>query len=397
MNQEYPLVVSFFEIDNHTELPIQSFPFKHQIDKNFFRFFFPIAPSYLHSSFLCIDSQQQMFCYVKQTDECTFVLTSQYLHWSLFINILLHLIQLPSPQRVLFLSSLHHLIPLPTLNQLNYPLFSFHSQLPQPINQPSSGCLSSLLCLPITQLMMLFSSILNERRIIIQSNSAQKISEFIVSLLEIFSPLKWQHLLVPFLPIKYTELTETPTPFIIGVDPSIMEIIDLFDIIVFVDIDKGIIKSTDSTIIKSDYELIPSKWINSITNSLKPIYSHSETIDDKNPIIKKAFNELMNCFIKDIEMRIRSMIETNTEYNVKEFYKDYFFLGEERKFIEMFSKTAAFDQFVLETEQKYKSEGIKLKRKPSLLSWFNKEELIDVDNATLITPTKENQQLFNLL
>ncbi|EMS15502.1 hypothetical protein KM1_185570 [Entamoeba histolytica HM-3:IMSS] len=91
------------------------------------------------------------------------------------------------------------------------------------------------------------------------------------------------------------------------------------------------------------------------------------------------------------------MIETNTEYNVKEFYKDYFFLGEERKFIEMFSKTAAFDQFVLETEQKYKSEGIKLKRKPSLLSWFNKEELIDVDNATLITPTKENQQLFNLL
>ncbi|EMS15503.1 DENN (AEX-3) domain containing protein, partial [Entamoeba histolytica HM-3:IMSS] len=301
MNQEYPLVVSFFEIDNHTELPIQSFPFKHQIDKNFFRFFFPIAPSYLHSSFLCIDSQQQMFCYVKQTDDCTFVLTSQYLHWSLFINILLHLIQLPSPQRVLFLSSLHHLIPLPTLNQLNYPLFSFHSHLPQPINQPSSGCLSSLLCLPITQLMMLFSSILNERRIIIQSNSAQKISEFIVSLLEIFSPLKWQHLLVPFLPIKYTELTETPTPFIIGVDPSIMEIIDLFDIIVFVDIDKGIIKSTDSTIIKSDYELIPSKWINSINNTLKPIYSNSETVDDKNIIIKKAFNELMNCFIKELK------------------------------------------------------------------------------------------------
>ena len=45
---------------------------------------------------------------------------------------------------------------------------------------------------------------------------------------------------------KYLHLIQSPTPYIIGLDPSLMQILDLTDIVVFVDIDNGKIKSTDS-------------------------------------------------------------------------------------------------------------------------------------------------------
>ncbi|ELP89786.1 hypothetical protein EIN_425080 [Entamoeba invadens IP1] len=282
-------------------------------------------------------------------------------------------------------------------------MFNYSTSLPQPLGYPTSGDIQQLLSLPLNSLLPLFAAVFNERKIIVQSSSPEKTSLFIACLLEAFAPYEWQHLLIPFLPVKLTELTQTPTPFIIGVDPSVMQLIDMYDVFVFVDIDNGTVKSNDATIINSDLQIFPKKWITSLSTVLTPLYSTVPSISSqiKSQILKSAFLDFMTYFTQDIEDRVKLIVQDGGDFNLKEFTKDFFIFGEGRKFIEVFSRTATFDQFVQKIERKLRTRGIaKVKRKPSLMTWLNiskETNLVDISTATVVTPQQANPPVFTFL
>ena len=133
-------------------------------------------------------------------------------------------------------------------------------------------------------------------------------------------------------------------------------------------------------------------WITTIANNICKNYLKKQNYYDKNVILSnemienmchdpKVFDRLiyeeslkdlteLETFVFEKKIKYGLSIkkistESNIEYNINEFKKDFLPFGEARKFIEIFSKTATFDQFIVQTEERLKKMGIKQKKKSS--------------------------------
>lgn len=93
----------------------------------------------------------------------------------------------------------------------------------------SSSHLSPLFrYLSIDNVMLLFSAVLCEKRVLICGSSLEAISECVHAASTMIFPLQWQHIFIPLLPFSLLRYTCAPMPFIIGLrSDHISSVLDL--------------------------------------------------------------------------------------------------------------------------------------------------------------------------
>ncbi|KAL7713856.1 UDENN domain-containing protein [Entamoeba marina] len=373
-----PLLTAFFIYDNDTKTVITSVPHTTTSDPQIIPLLFPTDPP-MDSQFLVVLANSS-YCYVCQTLQTTHVLIAPYHHWSFYRYILHHTYDQPQAQRVLFLSSLHRLHPTQSLTHITYPQYNFTAIVPHPLSQPTSGHTSVLLRLPTSALLQLQATILSERRHLFISRNPELLTTFITALLELLSPLLWQHTIIPHLPPTYQELLDAPTPFIIGSLPDYVPT-SFNSHIVLVDLDNLTLRSNDLATLRNDLTNVPKKWKSDLSFILDSSRSIVD-VEERNDKVKTGFQNFNTHFVNDIEVAVNKVVKDGKVLDLKKFREDYFVFGDERKFYEMLSRTAAFDQYVLKVEKRILKEGVKVIKRKSLFS--SSSNLIDLDNFTVV-------------
>jgi hypothetical protein len=74
-------------------------------------------------------------------------------------------------------------------------------------------------------MMVIFASMLYERRIIFTSKKLYRLSACVQSANSIIYPMNWQHIFIPVLPMALMDYLLAPMPYLIGVPAVIYQVI----------------------------------------------------------------------------------------------------------------------------------------------------------------------------
>ncbi|XP_068203449.1 DENN domain-containing protein 1B-like isoform X6 [Palaemon carinicauda] len=115
-------------------------------------------------------------------------------------------------------------------------------------------------------MMIIFASMLHERRIIMVSKRLSRLSACVQAANSIIYPMQWQHIFIPVLPEHLTDYLLAPMPYLIGVNSSLLSKVQMEDI------GEAVILDADNNLVKtpfSDLETLPDEVIISLRRSLK--------------------------------------------------------------------------------------------------------------------------------
>lgn len=73
-------------------------------------------------------------------------------------------------------------------------------------------------------MMIIFASMLCERRIIFTSNKLTRLSACVQTANDIIYPMIWQHIFIPVLPMSLIDYLSAPIPFLIGVPAEVFKV-----------------------------------------------------------------------------------------------------------------------------------------------------------------------------
>lgn len=73
-------------------------------------------------------------------------------------------------------------------------------------------------------MMVIFASMLYERRIIFTSKKLKRLSACVQSANDIIYPMIWQHIFIPVLPMSLMDYLLAPMPFLIGVPEDVFKV-----------------------------------------------------------------------------------------------------------------------------------------------------------------------------
>ncbi|CAH1154284.1 unnamed protein product [Phaedon cochleariae] len=138
--------------------------------------------------------------------------------------------------------------------------------------------------LPADVLLMIFSSMLLERKVILISSIISKLSSCVDSLQSILYPFTWHHTFIPILPEALWDIVESPTPVICGVLSK--EVIDYHQIEngIVVDLDSGKVCMEEGDEMKIFSGSMQKVWRRSIALANKAAasmdYVHSVYLSD---------------------------------------------------------------------------------------------------------------------
>ncbi|XP_078324597.1 uncharacterized protein LOC111125891 isoform X6 [Crassostrea virginica] len=116
------------------------------------------------------------------------------------------------------------------------------------------------------KMMMIFASMLNERRIVITSKRLNRLTACVHASASLLYPMHWQHLFIPVLPAFLIDYLSAPMPYLIGAHKSLLEKVresELGDAVV-VDVDENKIKTSFN-----DLEELPSEIQSYLKKHLK--------------------------------------------------------------------------------------------------------------------------------
>lgn len=77
-------------------------------------------------------------------------------------------------------------------------------------------------------MMLIFASMLCERRIIFTSKKLTRLSACVQSANDIIYPMIWQHIFIPVLPMALVDYLSAPMPFLIGVPDEVLKVRNIF-------------------------------------------------------------------------------------------------------------------------------------------------------------------------
>ncbi|KAK7084371.1 DENN (AEX-3) domain, partial [Halocaridina rubra] len=115
-------------------------------------------------------------------------------------------------------------------------------------------------------MMIIFASMLYERRIIMVSKRLSRLSACVQAANSVIYPMQWQHIFIPVLPQHLIEYLLAPMPFLIGVNTSLLSKVQMEDIgeTVILDADNNSVKTPFN-----DLETLPDEVVINLKRSLK--------------------------------------------------------------------------------------------------------------------------------
>lgn len=115
-------------------------------------------------------------------------------------------------------------------------------------------------------MMVIFASMLNERRILITSSKLSRLSACVQAANSLIFPMHWQHIFIPVLPKHLIDYLSAPMPFLIGVPSPIFATVRRSELgeVVILHADRNKVETPFD-----DLQTMPSAIINTLRHSLK--------------------------------------------------------------------------------------------------------------------------------
>ncbi|KAJ3435739.1 denn domain-containing [Anaeramoeba flamelloides] len=234
------------------------------------------------------------------------------------------------------------------------------------------------------KILLLFASILFEKRIIFSSTNLQILTNSLQTATALLHPFEWQFVKIPILPLQLLDTTTAPFPYIVGIHSSLLNELstDYIGEVIFCDLDENRVEGTQE--FKS---LIPTETKQIIKVIKQQLSKWKKKGDFDETLISNAFLDFFITIIGNVE----NFIQINQETNEIIFHSQQFMQNKSKKiqkFFKEFSQTQMWEQFLKKKTQKVKLELFQQKTKRvSEMSRFEKRSF-----TSKIRPMKGNKQ-----
>ncbi|KAJ5068077.1 denn domain-containing [Anaeramoeba ignava] len=117
-------------------------------------------------------------------------------------------------------------------------------------------------------IVLIFASLLLEKKIIFTSSSLERLSKCIQACIGLLDPFTWQHIYIPILPESHISTVSAPVPFCVGIPKQIIHLLenDSIDEVVRVDLDNNEME-LEASIVDS----LPRNHFTTLFNKMKQI------------------------------------------------------------------------------------------------------------------------------
>ncbi|XP_071097530.1 DENN domain-containing protein 1B-like isoform X1 [Haliotis cracherodii] len=192
-------------------------------------------------------------------------------------------------------NTFNHEIPMPGVPVTilaQQEMFSFTSpDLSQLPNIPSSRNLTEYYnAIDTNNMMVIFASMLNERRLLFTSKKLSRLTACIHGAESLLYPMHWQYLFIPVLPAHLIDYASAPMPYVIGVHTTLMGKLrpsELGDAVI-VDADKNTVQTEHS-----DLEDLPEEVLAYLKKHLKGDRVKSSMLESGDAISRAFLNALV--------------------------------------------------------------------------------------------------------
>ncbi|KAI6649603.1 DENN domain-containing protein 1A [Oopsacas minuta] len=125
-----------------------------------------------------------------------------------------------------------------------------------------------------TTIISVFSSLLQERRIIVHSKSLTDLTAVVHGLSQLIYPMFWQHIFIPVIPEGLTDYCCAPMPFLCGVPEVLMSRVRQLPIedVVILNIDESSLETPFQ-----DQSIIPKELLQNLSNVIKKPINRTDT------------------------------------------------------------------------------------------------------------------------
>lgn len=207
-------------------------------------------------------------------------------------------------------------------------------------------------CLSDEEVLQVFAATVLERRIIFIAEELSTLSQVIHAVAVLLSPFTWQHTLIPIVPEILIDVVMAPTPYLLGVQKRLLDLIDQSDLLV-VDLSENR-QETFITKIGDEKAILPHKLRDEILQALKT-RPEKATVEELNRVVPAAFFPF---FVKTVGHFNQHILRKAGEPAV--FQRRNFCKALESKstrhFVKKFVQTQMFDLFIQEVEQQPASQ-----------------------------------------
>jgi len=211
----------------------------------------------------------------------------------------------------------------------------------------------------------LLTYLLTESQLVLCSKSLSTLSSSCHTLISLMYPFEWEHTLIPVLPTKLVDILCLPTPFLLGILPTVLhEIEDLpIENVSIMDLDEG------RWIQKSDLKCtLPKNLCNQVFTLLKDVMKLSSSLDQDLDVVDgktKAQNEIITEIFVQMYLQLMGHFESHyisDEENVSVIDNKAFCKAanskEQKQFLKEFTPTQAFQKFATTRKQEGPSCGL---------------------------------------
>ncbi|CAF0993496.1 unnamed protein product [Brachionus calyciflorus] len=209
--------------------------------------------------------------------------------------------------------------------------------------------LYTILNYPFDLIIRIFSAMLMEKKLIFLSNKLSSLSSTIQAFETLLYPFNWPHTYIPVLPSFLIDMTEAPTPYIIGLMRSckneLLKYKNISDFLI-IDLDKQKLIQDNSN--QEDY--IPETLKKCLKTDLNNLQNLSKNLSnyEKNVELCKIF---LKFFVKTVGNYQNFFSYADKNNNESKIFKYAQFVNEAktselRKFLENFTQSQLFEVFV---------------------------------------------------
>ncbi|NP_001007347.1 DENN/MADD domain containing 2Db [Danio rerio] len=203
------------------------------------------------------------------------------------------------------------------------------------------------------ELLLVFTAAVLERRIIFISEELSTLSQVLHAVAALLYPFVWQHTFISIVPSVLIDVCEAPTPYLLGVQKSMMGLITDHSDVMIVDLSTGA-PTKFITRIGDEESLLPLKLKEELLSGLSARTHHAST-EQLNRLVSEAF---LSVFVKTVG-HFSEHIKRGGK--PRQFQKKSFLKAVENKtyssFVKLFIQTQMFDLFIQEEETQSNPNG----------------------------------------
>lgn len=186
-----------------------------------------------------------------------------------------------------------------------------------------------------TNMIVLFASMLHERRILITSRRLSRLSACVQAANALIYPMEWQHIFIPVLPNHLLDYLSAPMPFLIGVPDVTLARVSKSELgeVVILDVDNNKVESPFK-----DVETLPSEIVSPLKRSLR---THHQTLGDG---VSQAFLRALVALMGGYREALRVQVGERITFEPDRFLQSR--PASLRPFLERMLQLQIFHQFI---------------------------------------------------